>query len=174
MVPVKKYRDVQETVIETKEEVVHGYREVWKKVREPTREVVKKHVPVTKTRKVAYIDYVPKHFEKVVEVPKDQVVEKKGVRVDKHIGRKIIEVEEDHHYEMRPVLVKKGETRVREHGYEHHGKTRHGKSYWDGVHHDNRATSEPPIVHLEPSTQRFDPPARGRSASRRRPGSPKR
>jgi len=170
MVPVKKYRDVKETVIQTKEEVVHGYKEVWKKVREPTREIVKKSVPVTRTRKVAYVDYVPKHFEKVVEVPQDEVVEKKGYRVDKHIGTKVVEVEEDQVYEMRPVLVKKGDTRVRDRGYEHHGKTKHGKSYWDRAgYHEFDATirpgSEPPP---ELRTERFEPPPRGKSAGRRR------
>mmetsp|Transcript_16754 Transcript_16754/g.41789 ORF Transcript_16754/g.41789 Transcript_16754/m.41789 type:complete len:249 (+) Transcript_16754:102-848(+) len=173
MIPVKKYRDVKETVLETREEVVHGHKEVWKKFREPTREVVKKAVPVTRTKRVAYIDYVPKQVEKVIEVPRDEIVEKKGVRVDKHVGRKIVEVEEEHHYEMRPVLVRKGETRMRECGYEHHGKTAHGKSYWDELQHEYlvRSRSEPP---LEPRTQRFDPAPRSKSVRRRRPASPKR
>jgi len=166
MVPVKKFREVQETIIETKEEVVHGFRDEWKKVRVPTKEVVKKHVPVTRTRKVAYVDYVPKEFEKVIEVPKDKIVEKKGFRVDKHVGRKIVEVEEDHHYEMRPVLVRKGDTRVRHHGYEHHGKTAHGKSYWDAQYHrastPSTATSS---TELE-GTRKFAPPPRTPRATR--------
>jgi len=176
MVPVKKYREVQETVIETKEEVVHGYKDVWKKVREPTREIVKKHVPVTRTRKVAYVDYVPKQFEKVIEVPKDKIVEKKGFRVDKHVGRKIVEVEEDHHYEMRPVLVRKGDTRMTHKGYEHHGKTQHGRSYWTdraSVATASTATSE---ANLPPqdATLLFQPPGRTQTAPAATQRSPRR
>jgi len=132
MVPVKKFREVQETVIETREEVVHGFREKWVKVREPTTEVVKKEVPVTKTRNVPYIDYVEKVTEHVITVPKEVVTEKRGYRTDKHVGTKVVEVEQDHHYEMRPVYVKPGETRMRDAGYVHHGLTRHGRSNdWD-------------------------------------------
>jgi len=129
MVPVKKFREVQETVIETREEVVHGFREKWVKVREPTTEVVKKEVPVTKTRNVPYIDYVEKVTEHVITVPREVVTEKRGYRTDKHVGTKVVEVEQDHHYEMRPVYVKSGETRMRDAGYVHHGLTQHGRSH---------------------------------------------
>lgn len=135
VVPIKKFKEVEETVVEVQEEVVHGYREVWKKVREPTTEVVKKRVPVVKKRQVPYMDYETKEVEMVVDVPKEEVKTKTGYRYDKHIGSKIVEVEEDHHYEMRPVRVAKGQTRVKEHpdNYEHYGKAMHGAPDWDNA-----------------------------------------
>lgn len=138
LVPVKKFKEVQETTVEIHEEVVHGYREVWKKVREPTTQVVKKRVPVTKTRTIPYMDYETKEVEMVVEVPKEVVKTRQGYRLDKHMGSKIVEVEEDHHYEMRPVRVQKGETRVTEHpqNYEHYGKLEHGAPVWDEHTHE--------------------------------------
>lgn len=128
MVPVKKYRTVTETVLESKEEVVHGFREEWRKVKVPTKEVVKTQVPKTVTRQVAYVEYVPKEVHQEVTVPRDVVKEKRGYRLDKHVGTKVMTVEEDHHYEMKPVKVKTGDVRVTETGYLHHGKTQHGRS----------------------------------------------
>eukprot|EP00429_Kryptoperidinium_foliaceum_P042417 CAMPEP_0176103210 /NCGR_PEP_ID=MMETSP0120_2-20121206/51779_1 /TAXON_ID=160619 /ORGANISM="Kryptoperidinium foliaceum, Strain CCMP 1326" /LENGTH=219 /DNA_ID=CAMNT_0017437291 /DNA_START=18 /DNA_END=673 /DNA_ORIENTATION=- len=131
MVPVKKYRTVKETVLETKEEVVEGFREEWKKVKVPTKEVVKKQVPRTVTRQVPYVEYVPKEVVREVRVPRDVIKEKHGIRVDKHLGTKVMTIEEDHHYEMRPVKVKTGDVRVMETGYQHHGKSQHGRSQFN-------------------------------------------
>merc|ERR1740121_116098 len=81
------------------------------------------------------MDYEIQEVEVVVDVPMEDVKTTTGYRYDKHLGSKIVQVEEDHHYEMRPVRVAKGETRVKDHpdNYEHYGKAVHGAPDWDAV-----------------------------------------
>mmetsp|Transcript_82352 Transcript_82352/g.233311 ORF Transcript_82352/g.233311 Transcript_82352/m.233311 type:complete len:275 (+) Transcript_82352:79-903(+) len=123
LVPVQKFKEVEETSVQIKEEVVKGYRTVWKQVREPYEEIIKKPVTVTKIKKVPYTDYETKQVEVVVDVPCDRVNVKKGFRMDKKMSTKMVEVEQDEHYEMRPVLVGKGEPRMRHNGTAHLGQT---------------------------------------------------
>mmetsp|Transcript_52774 Transcript_52774/g.112961 ORF Transcript_52774/g.112961 Transcript_52774/m.112961 type:complete len:259 (-) Transcript_52774:126-902(-) len=118
LVPVKKFKEVEETYLEVKEVTVNGRKE-------------KRHTPVTRMRKVPYTDFETKEVDIVVDVPMEEVVTRTGYRLDKHVVSKVVEVEEDHIYEMRPVLVRKGDTRMTE-KHEHHSfKTKHGKPAWD-------------------------------------------
>lgn len=118
LVPVTKYKEVEETTLQIQEELINGVRE-------------KRAVPITRMRKVPYREYEEKEVEIVVDVPMEQVKTRKGYRLDKHVVSKIVEVEEDHHYEMRPVYVGKGDVRMRE-GPEHHAfKQVHGKPVWE-------------------------------------------
>jgi len=118
LVPVQKFKEVQETTLEVKEEMVNGRRE-------------KRAVPVTRTRRQPYTDFVEEEYDVVVDVPKQEVVTRTGYRMDKHVTSKLMEVEEDHVYELRPVLVKKGECRHRELADHHTFKKAHGVPVWD-------------------------------------------
>lgn len=120
LVPVTKYKKVEETVLEVQEEVINGHKE-------------KRAVPVKRLRNVPYTDFEEKEVEIVVDVPKEQIVTRHGTRIDKHVVSRLVEVEEDHVYEMRPVLIKKGETRMKN-GPEHHTfKAMHGKPVWGDI-----------------------------------------
>merc|ERR1712224_699256 len=96
LVPVTKYKEVEETTLETREEVVNGRRE-------------KRAVPITQKRMQPYQDFEEETYEMVVNVPMEEVVTRTGVRTDKHVTSKIVEVEQENIYELRPVLVGKGE-----------------------------------------------------------------
>jgi len=127
LVPVKKVREVEEKVVEIKEEVVKGTREVWVKQLEPYEEVVRKPVTVTRKKQVPYTDYVEKPVEITVQVPRDRVDEQKGKRTDRILKTKLVEAHQDVEYELRPVRV--GTPRIRElDGYNHHGRIRRGTS----------------------------------------------
>merc|ERR1711879_233246 len=117
LVPVTKYKEVEETVLDVQEEMVNGHKE-------------KRAVPVTRVRKIPYQEFEEKVVEVEVEVPADEVVTRKGFRVDTHVVSKVVEVEEDLIYEMRPVLVGKGEKRMKELGDHHSFKTEHGAPSW--------------------------------------------
>jgi len=119
LVPVTKYRDVKETKLEVRTEMVNGQKE-------------KRYVPVSRVRQVPYTDYEEKEVEVSVNVPVEKVMTRKGHRVDKYVGTKVMAVEEDCVYELRPVLISKGEPRVAEHQntYLHHGKRSHGDPIW--------------------------------------------
>jgi hypothetical protein len=123
LVPVTKYKEVEETVLDVQEELVNGHKE-------------KRAVPITRTRRIPYQDFEEKVVEVEVEVPADEVVQRTGVRVDKHVVSKVVEVEEDLVYEMRPVLVKKGEKRMKELGDHHTFKAEHGAPQWEGFAHE--------------------------------------
>lgn len=141
--PIIKTKQVTYTEIEQKVETIdHGTTEMMKRVSEPVECIIKTHVPVTRMVRKAYVEYVPVKTEKKIEVPNDRIVEKRGVRVDKHIGFKVLELEEDHHYEMRAQYKANGETRARHCGKELHGKLSKGRSVWhghdDSIIHDTR------------------------------------
>merc|ERR1711879_489253 len=118
LVPVTKYKEVEETVLDVQEEMVNGVQE-------------KRAVPITRVRQIPYQEFEEKVVEIEVEVPADEVVTRKGFRVDKHVVSKVVEVEEDLVYEMRPVLVKRGEKRMKELGNHHAFKTEHGAPHWE-------------------------------------------
>jgi hypothetical protein len=118
LVPVTKYKEVEETVLDVQEEQIGAHKE-------------KRAAQVTRIRKIPYTDYEERIVDIEVEVPADEVVMRKGFREDKHVVSKIVEVEEDLHYEMRPVLVKKGEKRMKEVGDHHTFKTSHGAPNWE-------------------------------------------
>jgi hypothetical protein len=118
LVPVTKYKEVEETVLDVQEEMIGNHKE-------------KRAAPVTRLRRIPYTDFEERIVDIEVEVPADEVVMRKGFREDKHIVSKIVEVEEDLHYEMRPVLVKKGDKRMKEVGDHHAFKTSHGPPMWE-------------------------------------------
>jgi len=118
LVPVTKYKEVEETVLDVQEEMVNGHTE-------------KRAAPLTRFRKIPYQDFEEKVVEVEVEVPADEVVTRKGFREDRHVVSKVVEVEEDLVYEMRPVLVKKGAKRMKELGEHHAFKTEHGAPHWE-------------------------------------------
>lgn len=117
LVPVTRYKEVDETRLEVQYHTINGIQE-------------KRAVPVTTRRKIPYRDYEEKEVSVTVQVPMEEVVTRKGHRYDKHVVSKIVEVEEDHHYEMRPVLVGKGEIRMKDGGDHHAFKKTHGKAVW--------------------------------------------
>jgi len=152
LVPVKKVREVEESIVELKEEVVKGTREVWVKQLEPYEEVVRKPVTVTRKKQIPYTDYVEKPVEITVQVPRDRVDEQKGKRTDTILKTKLVEAHQDVEYELRPVRV--GTPRIREHGgYNHHGRIKRGTStlaarhFNHGVGNVSRGAtaSQPPI-----------------------------
>jgi len=118
LVPVTKYKEVEETTLETREEMVNGRRE-------------KRAVPITQIRMQPYQDFEEEEYEKVIDVPMEEIVTRTGFRTDKQVVSKIVEVEQEHIYELRPVLVGKGEARHRHIGDHHKFKHEHGKPEWD-------------------------------------------
>merc|ERR1719491_972448 len=118
LVPVTKYKEVEEIVLDVQEEMVNRHKE-------------KRAVPVTRVRQIPYQDFEEREVDVEVEVPNDEIVQRKGFRTDKHVVSKVVEVEEDLVYEMRPVLVKKGGRRMRELGDHHAFKKEHGAPHWD-------------------------------------------
>lgn len=118
LVPVTRYKEVEETTLETREEVVNGRRE-------------KRAIPITQKRMQPYQDFEEQTYEMVINVPMEEVVTRTGMRTDKHVTSKIIEVEQDNIYELRPVLVGKGEKRERHIGDHHKFKHEHGKPEWN-------------------------------------------
>jgi hypothetical protein len=118
LVPVTKFKEVEETVLDVQEEMVNGHAE-------------KRAAPVTRVRRIPYQDFEERVVEVEVEVPADEVVTRKGYREDRHVVSKVVEVEEDLVYEMRPVLVKKGAKRMNELGDHHAFKTAHGAPHWE-------------------------------------------
>lgn len=118
LVPVTKYKEVEETTLETRHETVNGKRE-------------KRAAPITQKRMQPYQDFVEEEYEVEVEVPKQEVVTRTGYRTDKHVTSQVVEVEQEHIYEMRPVLVGKGEVRYKNLGDHHKFKHEHGQPQWD-------------------------------------------
>lgn len=128
-VPVRKYKEVEESFIEYHEKEVQKVREVWVKKEEPYTEIVKTPVKVTKTRKIPYTDYLEKEVEVAVHVPTHQIEVQRGFRDDKILKTKLMEVEEDIHVEMRPVVKSRGNVRVRDVAdMKEHGVTIRGRS----------------------------------------------
>merc|ERR1712187_736166 len=109
----------------------------------------KRAKPITKLREIPYTEYEEKVVEVPVQVPDDELNTKLGHRVDKHVVSKVVEVEEDHVYEMRPVLVSKGEKRMKEVGEHHAYKTAHGKPQWEQVEEGWHPRPKTPAFHSE-------------------------
>jgi len=105
LVPQQKWKPVEETCIEVKETIEKKTRTVWKPVEEEYYEIVKKPEEVTKTRYVPYTDYCEEEVEMTVEVPADKLCVQHGVRVDKHLGSKLVEIEKEETYKLVPTLT---------------------------------------------------------------------
>jgi len=119
LVPVTKYKEVQEQHLQVREVMENGRME-------------KRHVPVTRTRKIPFTEYEVREVEIEVEVPWEEVITRHGYRHDTHVVSQVFDVEEDHVYEMRPVLVKKGDMRMQPLDDHHKFKKIHGKPVWEG------------------------------------------
>lgn len=117
LVPVTRYKEVEETTLETRVEIINGRKE-------------KRAIPITQMRMQPYQDFEEEFYDKVVEVPMEEVVTRTGTRIDKQVVSRIVEVEQEHVYEMRPVLVSKGEAQHRHIGDHHKFKHEHGKPAW--------------------------------------------
>jgi len=118
LVPVVKYKEVEETTLETREMMVDGRKE-------------KRAIPITQKRMQPYQDYEEEEYYMEVDVPMEEICTRKGMRTDKQVVSKVVEVEEEHIYELQPVLVGKGEVRHRHIGDHHKFKHEHGKPAWD-------------------------------------------
>jgi len=162
MIPIKKFKEVEETVMEVKGEMVDGRWE-------------KRAVPVKKMKKIPFMEYEAQPVEVVVDVPWEDVVTRTGYRTDKHVVNKVMVVEEDHVYEMQPVYKGKAETRMKE-GEDHHTfKTFHGKPTWDNNAYEGWR-GRPPTPPYRPDLKAFERPTtantiRPSSAGSSRPGS---
>lgn len=62
MVPRHGHKTITEHEVQVKEEVVHGYRTVWRQVKEPCTHVIKRPTVVPVTRKVAHTWYEPEEY----------------------------------------------------------------------------------------------------------------
>merc|ERR1740115_159810 len=87
-------------------------------------------VPVTKYKEVEETTLECRN-EMVNDVPMQEVVTRTGMRTDKQVVSRVVEVEQEMTYELRPVLVGKGEARHRNIGDHHKFKHEHGKPEWD-------------------------------------------
>jgi len=113
MVEKTGYKTVTDMKVKVKEEVVHGYRTVWQPVKVPCTHVVKRPVNVPVQREVPYTYYEPQEYEMVMEVPNQSVRKQQGYRKDKVVVSKVLDVERDELYEMRPHHVGYGPPRCR-------------------------------------------------------------
>ena len=62
MVPRQGHKSITEHEVQVKEEVVHGFRTVWKQVQEPCTHIVKRPTVVPVTRKVPHTWYEPEEY----------------------------------------------------------------------------------------------------------------
>lgn len=133
LVPVTKYKEVQEIGLHDRKPVAG------EKARsgDLKMQVIKTSETAGRTRKVPYTDFVEEEYEITVDVPREVVKTRTGYRMDKQLSSQRVEVEEDCVYEMRPVLIRKGEARAKPvRDKERHGKAVHGDPVWDGGLHD--------------------------------------
>merc|ERR1719389_393557 len=70
LVPVTRYKEVEETTLETREEMVDGHRE-------------KRAIPITQKRMQPYQDFEEEEYWMEVEVPVEEIVTRTGTRTDK-------------------------------------------------------------------------------------------
>jgi len=104
---------VTDVKVEVKEEVIHGYRTVWKPVKEPCTHIIKRPVKVPVERQVPYTYYEPEEVTYEMVVPKESVRKQKGFRKDKVVVGKVVDVEQDELYELRPHHVGYGPPRIK-------------------------------------------------------------
>merc|ERR1719162_2821712 len=78
LVPVTRYKEVEETTLETRVETVNGRRE-------------KRAIPITQIRMQPYQDFEEEFYDKVVSVPMEEVVTRTGTRTDKQVVSRIVE-----------------------------------------------------------------------------------
>jgi hypothetical protein len=144
MVLTRKCKEVEETVLEVHQVMVDGHME-------------KRAVPVTRMKKIYFNDYEPEEVDVVVSVPFEEVVTRTGYRTDKHMVNKVKVVEEDHIFEMRPVYMGKGETRVKDREDHHTYLTSHGTPTWSDQAHPGW-TGRPTTPPFRPDLKCFERP----------------
>jgi len=133
LMPVKKYKEVQETRVEVKQEVIKGTKEVWVKKQVPFEKIVKRPVKVNVVKRVPYTDYEEKPVTKVIEIPCDKLQVKTGHRTDHVMKTKLYEVEQDRVLQGERI-VREGTPRMRQvEGGQTHGVTKRGKPTFDEV-----------------------------------------
>jgi len=131
LMPVKKYKEVQETRVEVKQEVIKGTKEVWVKKQVPFEKIVKKPVKVNVVRRVPYTDYEEKPVTKVIEIPCDKLQVKSGHRTDQVMKTKLYEVEQDRVFKGDQ-MVREGTPRMRQvEGGQTHGVTKRGNPIFE-------------------------------------------
>eukprot|EP00656_Telonema_subtile_P057391 TRINITY_DN9424_c0_g1_i1.p1 TRINITY_DN9424_c0_g1~~TRINITY_DN9424_c0_g1_i1.p1 ORF type:complete len:305 (-),score=58.55 TRINITY_DN9424_c0_g1_i1:258-1172(-) len=116
MVKKTGHKTVTDVEVEVKEEVVHGYRTVWKPVKEPCTHIVKRPVKKEVKREVPYTYYEPEEVSYEIEVPREKVTKERGFRTDKVVVGKMVDVERDELYEMRPHYIGTGPARMKHKG----------------------------------------------------------
>jgi len=112
VVPVEKFKTVDETVVEIQEKEKKGTRLVWKQVPEEYTYTVKEPVTVVRPRKIPFTDYEERVVTKTVEVPVERKVLKEGYRTDEVLKGKMVEVKQKEVYEMKPHLVGSSEMQM--------------------------------------------------------------
>lgn len=182
LVPVTKYKEVEEIglhdrAVQPGEKARSGNHRT---------QVLKTSQTAARTRKIPYTDFEEHEYEVVVDVPREVVKTRVGHRMDKQLHSHVVEVEEDCVYELRPVLVSKGNSRATElRDKETHGKALHGDPIWaDGLHDGWRPEfgcltptgSRPGTAGSRPSTAGSRPGSRSGSrpgtSYTERPGTP--
>lgn len=111
--PVTRHKQIEETVVEVQEAQERRTRMVWKLVPEEYYETVKKPVTLSRTREVPYTDFEECVEEKVVQVPVETKVQQHGYRIDQRLGSRLVELERDEVYEVRPHWKAYGDVRIR-------------------------------------------------------------
>lgn len=129
LIPVTKYKEVLETNLHDRP-VKPGER-AWSG--NPKTQVIKTSEMAGRTRKIPYTDFIEEKYDVTVDVPMEKIKTRVGHRMDKQLHSHAVEVSEDCVFEMRPVLVRKGETRAKQlPGEDRMGKSLHGEPVWEG------------------------------------------
>jgi len=133
LVPVTKYKEVAE--VNLHDRPVRPGERAWSG--NPKTQVIKTSEMAGRTRKIPYTDFVEEKFDITVDVPREVIKTRVGYRMDKQLHSHAVEITEDCEYEMRPVLIRKGETKAKQvPDSSVHGKAVHGDPVWDGGLHD--------------------------------------
>jgi len=166
MVPTTKYKEVDETSVEIKEQVKKGKHMVWRQVEEDYEYTVKVPQTVTKKTQVPYTDYEEKWVEVEVDVPIEQKVEKDGYRIDRVAKGKLMEVKQQELFEMRPHRIGYGDIEVKDLNQpgSTFGVTQVGSEVFPGQVGAS-ATRFVPAVSRGPPSNRMPPGAAGSSHS---------
>jgi hypothetical protein len=133
LVPVTKYKEVAE--VNLHDRAVRPGERAWSG--NPKTTVIKTSEMAGRTRKIPYTDFIEEKFDITVDVPREVIKTRVGYRMDKQLHSHAVEIVEDCEYEMRPVLIRKGETKAKQiPDSSVHGKAVHGDPVWDGGLHD--------------------------------------
>lgn len=128
LIPMTKYKEVREIDIQNDQHLTPNKR----LSQAPACVLHKTFKTEGRTRQIPYQDFEEQPVPVTIEVPREKVMTRVGHRMDKVKQSRYVELEEDVVYEMRPFLLKRGETRANElRGKERHGKSLHGDPIWE-------------------------------------------